>query len=189
MHEKMTLLQKIGWRNSREPKHDSGTLEQIQFLAVKPRDEMAEYRPRLGFRRHALGLVGAVQLAMLTPMAHSQTNTPCPPRHLFSCPVPYIDPAPKVKPAFTNTPAITAEVERKAGTEDAERYHWMNGRFLLQVPVHSEQGGALGWIERKMEPEVVQFRKVTMTGSLVTAIKRKNPLYLLQPVPFFDMDW
>jgi hypothetical protein len=58
------------------------------------------------------------------------------------------------------------------------------------VPIKAERGGAYGWIERQvLEPEVVRFKKVSITGPLVAAIKRRNPLCLLQPAPFFDMDW
>lgn len=37
-------------------------------------------------------------------------------------------------------------------------------------------------------PEVVHFKKVDVSCSLVTAIKRKNPLCLLNPI-FLSVDW
>jgi len=37
-------------------------------------------------------------------------------------------------------------------------------------------------------PEVVQFRKVSVSCSIITAIKRKNPIALLNPI-FLDIRW
>ena len=124
--------------------------------------------------------------------AKAQTDNLAVARRLFSCPIPRFDALAKTRPqAAPVAVALTEfEVQHTRRADDAERYHWMNGRDLLSVPLRSEQGGAYGWIERKMfEPEVVRSKNVSMTGSLVTAIKRKNPFYLLQPAPFFSMDW
>ena len=38
------------------------------------------------------------------------------------------------------------------------------------------------------EPEVFHFRKVSVSCSLVTAIKRKNPFCLINPI-FFNLSW
>ncbi len=38
------------------------------------------------------------------------------------------------------------------------------------------------------EPEVFRFRKVSVSCSLVTAIKRKNPFCLISPI-FFNLSW
>lgn len=159
---------------------------------------MVESRRKWGCRRHALMLVLALQLTIFTSLGDSQTIAPCPPRQMFSCPVPRCDSSPRrIKSALTNTLVTAVELERKAGNENAERYHWMNGRDALTVPVRTEQGGAYGWIQRQvLEPEVVHFKNVSMTGPLVAAIKRKNPLCLLLPTSgwacafsIFDMDW
>jgi len=37
-------------------------------------------------------------------------------------------------------------------------------------------------------PEVIQFRKASLSCSLITAIKRRNPLCLLNPI-FLDLRW
>jgi hypothetical protein len=134
-------------------------------------------------------IVAALSVEMT---AKAQTDNLAVARRLFSCPIPRFDAQPKT--SLQVAPVAVAldefEVQHTSRADDAERYHWMNGRDLLSVPLRSEQGGAYGWIERKMfEPNVVRFKNVSMTGSLVTAVKRRNPFYLLQPAPFFSMDW
>ncbi len=39
-----------------------------------------------------------------------------------------------------------------------------------------------------IEPEVIHFRKADLSCSLITAIKRKNPLCLLNPI-FLNLSW
>jgi hypothetical protein len=43
-------------------------------------------------------------------------------------------------------------------------------------------------MDSTFRPEVFHFRKVDVECSLITAIKRKNPLCLLNPI-FFNMTW
>lgn len=75
-----------------------------------------------------------------------------------------------------------------------QRYEAMNGITLLMKPeFHAEPGGLAGFIETKVlspivTPEVVQLRKVKLTGGIVGAIKKKNPFYLLSPL-VFAIDW
>jgi len=37
-------------------------------------------------------------------------------------------------------------------------------------------------------PQPIQFRKVSVSCSIITAIKRKNPLCLINPI-FLDVRW
>src|SRR5947208_1132697 len=127
-------------------------------------------------RCSALGVlsVSVMGSEAVCPTVQAQTNAPCPPRYLFSCPVPKSDPMPKAitQPKTLTNPATGFELQSRF-TDNAARYHWMNGRELLTVPViHSEQGGVYGWVERKvLVPEVVRFKKVSVSGPLVAAIK------------------
>jgi hypothetical protein len=75
----------------------------------------------------------------------------------------------------------------------------LNG-FSLQIYERLEKGGYLTKPELPSEdrldllvnsifvPEPVQFAKVSVTCSIVTAIKRRNPLALLNPI-FLDIRW
>lgn len=68
----------------------------------------------------------------------------------------------------------------------ADRYHWMNEHELLGQTRAQEQGGALGWVERNvLAQEVIQFKGVALGGSIITAIKRKNPFALISPIIFW----
>ena len=70
-----------------------------------------------------------------------------------------------------------------------QQYEGINGSSALVVPPPKEElGGAAGWAQAKFEEavslEVVRVRKVALSGSIITAMKRKNPLYLLNPLVF-----
>jgi hypothetical protein len=69
-------------------------------------------------------------------------------------------------------------------------YESMNGGPVLgRMEMPHEPGGAIGWLQTEVwdpvfAPEVVKVGKVQMSGSIVTAIKRKNPFCLLHPLAF-----
>jgi len=44
------------------------------------------------------------------------------------------------------------------------------------------------FVDNTFLPEVIHFRKVDVSCTLITAIKRKNPLCLLNPL-FFNLSW
>ena len=137
-------------------------------------------------------LVGALIVLFTAPESQAQTNTPFLPRKLFSCPVPRLVERPKQGPPRTETaaPILNAELQSQSQNDGADLYHWMNGQDLLDCPARSEHGGAFGWVERNVfEPETIQFKRVSISGSLVTAIKRKNPLCLLTSLEFLSIDW
>lgn len=72
----------------------------------------------------------------------------------------------------------------------SQRYKAMNGSPpLFLPPAVPERGGAIGWVEREVFdpifiPEVVKIRNVRVSSSIITAIKRKNPFCLLNPLVF-----
>jgi hypothetical protein len=74
-----------------------------------------------------------------------------------------------------------------------QAFEAMNGSILTQVEPEPERAGAIGWVETKvLDPILVQesikIGKVHLTGGIVTAIKRKNPLSLLNPF-VLGLDW
>lgn len=68
--------------------------------------------------------------------------------------------------------------------QSLDRYRWINGAACLTRPEFHDPTP----LEKIFEPEVIQLRKIHLGGSLVTAIKRKNPLCLLNPIVFW-MSW
>ena len=72
----------------------------------------------------------------------------------------------------------------------AQGYLAMNGTPVLYLPPRRpERSGAAGWVEREvldpiLVPEVLKLGKVRVASSLINAVKRKNPLCLLNPIVF-----
>jgi hypothetical protein len=75
-----------------------------------------------------------------------------------------------------------------------QRFEAMNGTTLLLKPeFRSPPGGVAGFVQAKVfdpivYPGTVKFRKFSITGGVVGAVKKKNPMYLLNPL-FFGIDW
>ena len=72
-------------------------------------------------------------------------------------------------------------------------YQSLNGPILTQFEIPEERGGAIGWVEQNvldpiLVPEVIHFHKVYVSGSIINAIERKNPLCLLNPL-VLAIDW
>ena len=91
-----------------------------------------------------------------------------------------------IKVEFTRARTISEEAR-------TQMYEGLNGPILTQVEVEPEPAGALGWVQMNMwDPiftlEAVRIRKVYITGSIITAIQRKNPLCLLNPL-VLAVDW
>ena len=95
------------------------------------------------------------------------------------------------------TPAVDEELELSLHSisqdytfeSSVQQYEGINGSpALVAAPPKQELDGAAGWAQAKFEQalslEVVRVRKVALSGSIITAMKRKNPLYLLNPLVF-----
>jgi len=60
--------------------------------------------------------------------------------------------------------------------------------FYLTRAELPADSGVVRFLENTFTPEVVHIGKVPVTCSIITAIKRKNPLCLLNPL-FFQVSW
>jgi hypothetical protein len=80
--------------------------------------------------------------------------------------------------------AGTMELRAESINQSLDRYRWINGTEVL---TRSELRDATP-LEKIFEPEVIRLKKVHLSGSLITAVKRKNPLCLLNPIIFW-MSW
>ena len=150
-------------------------------------------------RRNLINLCCAIVVTQITAACPAQTERPCAPPHLFVLPEITLRPMVKDTPAKSH-PELGASMNveistpmQGAGTDDFEayrqRYEYMNGSGLLTRVKHIDQGGFYYWAKDKiLDIEVVQFKGVKVAGSLVTAIKRKNPLYLISPF-FLAVAW
>jgi len=63
-----------------------------------------------------------------------------------------------------------------------------SGEFYLTRAEPLPDGGMARVLDRIFTPEVVHVGKIPVTASIVTAIKRKNPLCLLNPI-VFQVSW
>lgn len=61
-----------------------------------------------------------------------------------------------------------------------------SGNLNLLEPTHPRGSG--GIIDAIFEPEIIRMGKTAVSGAIITAYKRKNPLCLLNPI-FFDLSW
>jgi hypothetical protein len=105
-------------------------------------------------------------------------------------------PAPLLQSAHDDNGDIVVELKRKWGFSEEARaqiYEGLNGPILTSIEPEPEQAGAVGWIAVNLwDPiftlESISIRKVHVTGSIITAIQRKNPLCLLNPL-VLAVDW
>jgi len=92
-------------------------------------------------------------------------------------------------------PAVEVTLTHEAPIElMTQRYEAMSGTPLLyRPPTPQEPGGAYGFLKTKVfnpivDMESVKVGKVHLTGSIVNAVKKKNPICLLNPF-IFAIDW
>ena len=102
---------------------------------------------------------------------------------------------PTPPPAPIGSPPVEVTLTRETSVELlTQRYEAMTGTPLLsRIPPLPEPDGAYGFLQRKvLEPivdmESVKVGKVHLTGGVVNAVKKKNPLCLLNPF-VFAVDW
>jgi hypothetical protein len=69
-----------------------------------------------------------------------------------------------------------------------EMFHRLDAAGYFDRPAPPSDSAVIRWAEGTFRPEVVHLGKTTLTCSLITAIKRKNPLCLLNPI-FLNFSW
>ena len=99
----------------------------------------------------------------------------------------------KTAPALalaTPSTLSNAAIELESSLRDTEFQSRIirSGEFYLSRAELPSDSGLVRFVESVFTPEVVHIGKVPVTCSIVTAIKRKNPLCLLNPI-FFQMSW
>jgi hypothetical protein len=89
-------------------------------------------------------------------------------------------------PAALSTPAVALQ----SSLSDAEFSNRVirSGEFYLTRAELPADNGVVRFVEGIFTPEVVHLGKVQVACPIVTAIKRKNPLCLLNPL-VFQVSW
>jgi hypothetical protein len=116
-------------------------------------------------------------------------------RPTFAMPAPTLRTNLALALAVTNTTAVEVVLTSEVSVQAAvQRYETLYGRPLLTpVPPRGDPGGAYGFLKNNVfdpitDQETVKVGKTHVTGSVVNAIKRKNPFCLLHPL-IFAVDW
>ena len=85
-----------------------------------------------------------------------------------------------------NAPPLRIEISQERIEQAIDRYQWMNGSSSFLGSQTDSQFSSPG--ERLFQPAIIRIGKIKVSVSLITAIKRKNPLCLLHPV-FLNINW
>jgi hypothetical protein len=146
-----------------------------------------------------LALVCGCSVALYAASSNGQTNacveaTP----HFFLPPVPLrlearpepSKAAPTASVSLTPVVAPSTGLELSTAIDDGEFHSKVvrRGEFYLTRVEPRPDGGIARVLDGIFTPEVVHIGKIPVSGSIVTAIKRKNPLCLLNPI-VFQVSW
>lgn len=94
--------------------------------------------------------------------------------------------APQISPSFAVS--TLARTDTGLNEMDTQRFEYMNSRPFLRREGKAVSDGPRIWSDTIFAPEVVRFKHLEFSGSLLTAMKRKNPLCLLHPL-LFRVGW
>ena len=86
---------------------------------------------------------------------------------------------------------VTLNAEHVTLNNDDNEFHSRiirSGQFYLSEPEPKSENNLVRAAEAIWSPEVIKLGKTSVSCPLVTAIKRKNPLCLLNPL-FFQLSW
>jgi hypothetical protein len=97
------------------------------------------------------------------------------------------EPAVSAKPVAETPPQVTA-ADIVFDDDHIHARVVRADRFYLTRPVPVSDDPMVRAVNNIFTPEVVYLGKIPVTCSIVTAIKRKNPLCLLNPI-FFQASW
>jgi hypothetical protein len=103
------------------------------------------------------------------------------------------DQKPELAFAVPSSPQFSRATERvNLNTlSDANDFHsrvLRSGQFYLTAPEPKSENRLVRAAEAIWAPEVIKVGKTSLSCSLITAIKRKNPLCLINPI-FFQASW
>jgi hypothetical protein len=144
------------------------------------------------------GLVLACVTALVCLPSHGQTNACSPAVSPFFLPPLQLreeartetakpeEPAPVQPGAPAQLPVTT--VDLVFGDNDIHGRALRSGQFYLTRPEARSDDILVRAIDGIFTPEVVYVGKIPISCSIITAIKRKNPLCLINPL-FFQASW
>jgi len=87
-----------------------------------------------------------------------------------------------------NPAVVPAALESSVADDEFHSRFIRSGEFYLTRAELPASSGVVRFVENIFTPEVVHIGKVPVSCTIVTAIKRKNPLCLLNPY-FFQAWW
>jgi|SRR5579859_1844239 len=90
-----------------------------------------------------------------------------------------------------NAEHVTLNAEHATLNNDDNEFHSRiirSGQFYLTEPEPKSENSLVRAADAIWSPEVIKLGKTSVSCPLVTAIKRKNPLCLLNPL-FFQLSW
>jgi hypothetical protein len=89
--------------------------------------------------------------------------------------------------ALTNAPPslLGADTSLRTADFDADLYRRLERSGYLTAPESKSANPFVRSMQAVFEPEVVHVGKTSVSLSVITAIKRKNPFCLLNPVPIY----
>ena len=76
----------------------------------------------------------------------------------------------------------------RASSYDFRMFYRLDKAGYLTPAKLTSDNRFVRFVDNTFQPEGIHFRKVDLSCSLITAIKRKNPLCLLNPL-FFNLSW
>jgi len=76
----------------------------------------------------------------------------------------------------------------RQGDFDYQVFHRLDQEGYFERPPAPADSAVARWAQNAFTPDVMHLGKTTVSCSLVTAIKRKNPLWLLDPY-FLQVSW
>ena len=116
-----------------------------------------------------------------------------PPIHLWEPASPQEE-TPKLALALPSSPQLSGSAQSTTltatGNDDNEFHSGVirSGQFYLTSPEPVAENRFVRAAESIWSPEVVKLGKTSISSPIITAIKRKNPLCLLNPL-FFQASW
>lgn len=90
----------------------------------------------------------------------------------------------KITPAFANV----ATLSERDQEEFLQLFHRLDDFGYFNRPSVDSDSPVVHWAKGTFEPEILHLGKTTLTCSLLTAIKHRNPLCLINPY-FLTFSW